>query len=65
MRLQVIQISFAYSLFDIQQDLDEWIRAYNEERPYSGKDCYGKTPMQTFLDAKGIALKNQVREAIH
>lgn len=47
------------TLETIQQDLDEWIREYNEERPHSGKFCYGKTPMQTFIDAKKIALEKQ------
>ena len=43
----------------IQEDLDEWIREYNEERPHSGKFCYGKTPMRTFNDTKKIALEKQ------
>ena len=29
--------------------------AYNETRPHQGRWCYGKTPMQTFLDALPIA----------
>jgi hypothetical protein len=33
-----------------QADLDNWIRYYNEERTHSGKYCFGKTPMETFLD---------------
>jgi transposase InsO family protein len=41
---------------ELQVDADEWIRKYNEERPHSGKYCYGKTPMQTFLESKKIAL---------
>jgi transposase InsO family protein len=45
------------SLNELQTDLDEWIRKYNEFRPHSGKYCYGKTPMQTFLDSKHIALE--------
>ncbi|KAA6312302.1 hypothetical protein EZS27_036746, partial [termite gut metagenome] len=24
---------------------------YNEERPHTGKHCYGKTPMQTWRDS--------------
>ena len=36
---------------EIQLDLDEWIRRYNHERTHSGKYCYGKTPMQTFIDS--------------
>lgn len=45
------------SLEDLQTDVDLWIREYNEERPHSGKYCYGKTPLQTFLDTKYIALE--------
>jgi transposase InsO family protein len=43
------------SLEEVQTDVNEWLRKYNETRPHSGKYCYGKTPMQTFLDAKQIA----------
>ena len=39
----------------LQNDLDEWLREYNESRPHSGKYCYGKTPMQTFLDSLPLA----------
>ena len=45
------------SLEELQTDVDEWLRKYNEFRPHSGKYCYGKTPMQTFLDSKAIALE--------
>jgi len=44
------------SLEELQTDLDEWMRRYNKFRPHSGKYCYGKTPLQTFLDSKHIAL---------
>lgn len=44
-----------HTLEELQIDLDLWIRKYNEFRPHSGRHCYGKTPMQTFLDAKHIA----------
>jgi transposase InsO family protein len=43
------------SIEEIQGDLDEWLRQYNEERPHSGKYCFGKTPMQTFKDSKHLA----------
>jgi len=36
---------------ELQADLDTWIKEYNEERVHSGKYCFGKTPMQTFLDS--------------
>jgi transposase InsO family protein len=43
------------SIADLQADLDEWIRSYNEARPHQGRWCFGKTPTQTFLDAIPIA----------
>ena len=43
------------TLEELQIDLDLWMRKYNEFRPHSGRHCYGKTPMQTFLDTKHIA----------
>lgn len=43
------------SLDDLQHDLDEWIRYYNEQRPHSGRYCYGKTPIQTFAEALPLA----------
>jgi transposase InsO family protein len=43
------------SLEDLQADLDAWMTAYNEERPHQGRWCYGKTPMQTFLDSVPLA----------
>src|SRR6187549_401953 len=43
------------SIAELQEDLDEWIRSYNENRPHQGRWCFGKTPMQTFLDATPLA----------
>jgi transposase InsO family protein len=43
------------SIAELQIDLDTWIRSYNEERPHQGRWCFGKTPMQTFLDAVPLA----------
>lgn len=43
------------SLEDLQNDLDEWLLYYNESRTHSGKYCFGKTPMETFIDSKKIA----------
>ena len=42
---------------DLQKDVDNWLRYYNYERPHSGKFCYGKTPMQTFIDSKHLAIE--------
>lgn len=36
---------------DLQEDLDEWVRSYNEDRPHQGRCYFGKTQLQTFLDA--------------
>ena len=33
---------------------------YNENRPHSGKYCFGKTPMQTFQDSKHLAEEKQL-----
>ncbi len=35
--------------------MDLWLKEYNEERTHTGKYCFGKTPMQTFLEAKHLA----------
>ena len=43
------------SIEDLQKDLDLWIKTYNEDRPHQGRWCFGKTPLQTFLDAIPIA----------
>ncbi len=48
------------SLDELQADLDQWVRAYNEERPHQGRWCYGKTPMQTFLDTIPLAKEKLV-----
>jgi hypothetical protein len=48
------------TLEDLQADADEWLKEYNECRPHSGKYCFGKTPMQTFLDAKHLSDEKQL-----
>ncbi|HNR86798.1 MAG TPA: IS481 family transposase [Spirochaetota bacterium] len=48
------------SLEEFQIDLDEWMSYYNEQRTHSGRYCYGKTPMETFLDSKHIANEKQI-----
>ena len=47
---------------ELQQDLDHWMAEYNEERTHQGRYCFGKTPMQTFLDARAIAQDKQIGE---
>jgi transposase InsO family protein len=48
------------STAELQVDLDAWIRSYNEERPHQGRWCFGKTPMQTFLDAVPLAQEKMI-----
>jgi hypothetical protein len=48
------------SIADLQDDLDSWIKSYNEERPHQGRWCFSKTPMQTFLDAIPIAKEKMI-----
>lgn len=43
------------SLEQLQHDLDDWLDYYNNERPHSGRYCYDKTPMQTFISSKPLA----------
>lgn len=49
-----------HSLDALQTDVDEWVRQYNEARTHSGKYCFGKTPMQTFIDSKHLAINKQL-----
>lgn len=48
------------SLEQLQLDVDHWIDKYNQQRPHSGKHCYGKTPMQTFQEAKYLAIEKTI-----
>jgi hypothetical protein len=35
---------------------------YNDVRIHQGRYCYGKTPMQTFLDAANLAREKQISD---
>jgi transposase InsO family protein len=50
------------TLDELQVDLDGWLREYNEQREHSGKYCYGKTPLQTFLDSRHLAHEKMLDE---
>jgi Integrase core domain len=43
------------SITELQADLDSWVDEYNRARPHQGRWCFGKTPMQTFLDSLPLA----------
>ena len=53
-----------HGLEELQADLDEWLREYNEHRPHSGKYCYGKTPLQTFVDSAHLA-REKMLDGLH
>ena len=48
------------SIEELQTDLDAWLAEFNSARPHQGRWCFGKTPMQTFLDAKPIAQEKMI-----
>lgn len=48
------------TLDDLQSDLDAWLQEYNEHRSHQGRWCYGKTPMQTFMDSVPLAKEKMV-----
>ena len=43
------------TIAELQPDLDAWLVEYNEQRSHQGRWCYGKTPMQTFIDTLPVA----------
>ena len=49
-----------HALEELQADLDVWMQDYNAERTHSGKYCYGKTPLQTFIESAPLALEKQL-----
>ena len=49
-----------HSVEELQADVNGWLKNYNELRPHSGSRCYGKTPLQTFQDAKKLAKEIQL-----
>lgn len=50
-------------LEELQADLDAYLEHYNWERPHQGRWCYGKTPMQTFLDSVPLAKEKMLAAA--
>ena len=52
------QITFRKKLYgtleELQQDLDDWIKYYNNDRTHQGKMCCGRTPIEKFLDGQKI-----------
>ena len=66
MQEEFYAIAFRKKLYDslaaLQQDLDTWMAYYNNERPHSGRYCYGKTPMQTFKESLTLAKQKMLSD---
>ena len=45
----------------LQADLDAWMQEYNAVRSHQGRWCYGKTPMQTFIDTLPVAREKMLQ----
>src|SRR4030095_12960330 len=52
------------SVDQMQSDLDLWINEYNTERTHTGKYCFGKTPMETFISSKHLAKEKRIDELL-
>lgn len=52
-----------HSIAELQADLDAWMREYNTVRTHQGRWCYGKTPMQTFIDTLPVAKEKSLQAA--
>lgn len=52
------------TLDELQADWDTWIKYYNEERTHGGKYCFGKTPMQTFLDSMPLVREKMLNNTL-
>ena len=55
---EIYKVAFRKKLYadleSLQQDLDEWLVYYNEQRTHQGKMCCGRTPLATLEDGKRI-----------
>jgi transposase InsO family protein len=51
------------SIPELQADLDAWLRDYNSTRTHQGRWCFGKTPMQTFIDTLPVAKEKLLQAA--
>lgn len=50
------------SIDELQADVDIWLEYYNNQRPHSGKYCFGKTPMQTWGDSLHLAKEKMLTD---
>lgn len=68
MQEEFYAIAFRKKLYDnlelLQKDLDTWMEYYNNERPHSGRYCFGKTPMQTFSESLPLAKDKMLNQNV-
>lgn len=68
MQEEFYAIAFRKKLYDnlevLQKDLDEWMHYYNNERTHSGRYCFGKTPMQTFIESLSLAKEKMLNQNV-
>jgi hypothetical protein len=68
MQEEFYAIAFRKKLYDnlelLQKDLDNWLEYYNNERPHSGRYCFGKTPMQTFSESLPLAKDKMLNQNV-
>jgi Integrase core domain len=51
------------NLEEMQKDLDEWMKYYNQDPTHSGRYCYGKTPMETFKESLILARQKMIGQS--
>ena len=68
MQEEFYAVAFRRKLYDsldaLQEDLDHWMEYYNTERTHSGRYCFGKTPMETFVESIPLAKEKRLDEAV-
>ena len=68
MQEEFYAIAFRKKMYDnlelLQKDLDAWMEYYNNERPHSGRYCFGKTPMQTFSESLPLAKDKMLNQNV-
>ena len=68
MQEEFYAIAFRKKMYDnlelLQKDLDNWVEYYNNERPHSGRYCFGKTPMQTFSESLPLAKDKMLNQNV-
>lgn len=48
------------SIEELQFDLDSWLVRYNSQRTNQGKNCRGRTPLETFLEDRCLAIEKDL-----